>query len=1030
MLTMQDALARLIAYWTDQGCLTVQPMNTEVGAGTLNPATFLRVLGPEPWRVVYVEPSVRPDDSRYGENPNRIQTHTQVQVILKPEPGNAQELYLGSLAALGIDVAAHDVRFVEDNWASPALGAWGLGWEVWLDGLEITQFTYFQQAGGLNLDPPAVEITYGIERILMALQDVRHFKDIAYADGVTYGEVFGQAEYEMSRYYLDDADINANRALLDLYAGEAQRMIDAGLPVPAHTFVLKCSHAFNVLDARGAVSTAERASEFGRMRRLAGEVARLWVARREELGHPLGIAERPTPAHALPASGADDSPGSRPLPPENAGTASGSLPLGSTRAAGGSRPRMLAFEVGTEEMPPTAAVAASAYLKDKLTELLGGTRLAHGEVRVAVTPRRLIAIVPDVAAREDDRTLRVKGPRAGAPARALEGFARGQGVDPSALTEEDGYHYAERFETGRPAGAVLAGVLGEVVSGLRSARNMRWNDPELSFTRPIRWLLALLGDEVVPVAVSTLAAGRETRVLRDAAEPVLTVASAEAFMETISVNGVVADPEDREELITTGAQDLVYPDGRADLTGLLEQVTHLVEAPNPLLGTFDESYLTLPAEVLTTVMRKHQRYFPVRDEDGALLPMFVAVANGVVDVEQVRSGNEAVLRARYEDAAFFYRADLAVPPAEMRARLARLTFTDKLGSMADRADRIGRLALSLGFDDPTLDRAATLVKFDLGAQLVTEMTSLAGVMAGDYAYQAGESRAVAQALYECELPRSAGDAVPASLPGALLSLADRLDLVAGLAATVGLPTGSSDPFAVRRAVLGLIAVHRARPELASLSLTDALARAAELQPVPVTPQILADAGEFLAKRLEQQLTEEGHPVDRVRAVLVHADRPAVADQFLAQLSTLIASKSAASEKAGNERASDERTGKDRTGDQRTGEGRAGDNFEKLAAALTRARRIVPAGTDPLTTPDALVEPAETALWDAVEACPPPRDLVSFAASAGPLVSAVDRFFEEVLVMAEDPALRAARLGLLARVRDLGDPLLDWPQLRL
>src|SRR4030095_13869696 len=185
----------------DQGCRLRQPMNTEVGAGTLNPATALRVLGPEPWRVAYVEPSVRPDDARYGQNPNRIQCHTQFPVILKTEPGNAQELYLESLAALGIDIKAHDIRFVEDNWASPALGAWGLGWEVWLDGLEITQFTYFQQARGLNLDPVSVEITYGIERIIMALQDKQHFADIEYADGISYGEVFGQTEYEMSRYY-------------------------------------------------------------------------------------------------------------------------------------------------------------------------------------------------------------------------------------------------------------------------------------------------------------------------------------------------------------------------------------------------------------------------------------------------------------------------------------------------------------------------------------------------------------------------------------------------------------------------------------------------------------------------------------------------------------------------------------------------------------------------------------------------------------------------------------------------------------
>ncbi|HET6665959.1 MAG TPA: glycine--tRNA ligase subunit alpha, partial [Intrasporangium sp.] len=193
--------------------MIVQPFNTEVGAGTMNPATILRVLGPEPWRVAYVEPSVRPDDSRYGENPNRLQTHTQFQVILKPDPGNPQELYLESLEALGIDIRAHDIRFVEDNWAQPAIGAWGLGWEVWLDGMEITQFTYFQQVGGQNLDPVSVELTYGIERIMMALQGVTHFKDMEYAKGISYGEAFGQSEYEMSRYYLDDADIQTNRDL-------------------------------------------------------------------------------------------------------------------------------------------------------------------------------------------------------------------------------------------------------------------------------------------------------------------------------------------------------------------------------------------------------------------------------------------------------------------------------------------------------------------------------------------------------------------------------------------------------------------------------------------------------------------------------------------------------------------------------------------------------------------------------------------------------------------------------------------------
>ena len=985
MLTMQDALTRLTAYWTAQGCLTVQPMNTEVGAGTLNPATFLRVLGPEPWRVVYTEPSVRPDDSRYGENPNRLQTHTQLQVILKPDPGNSQELYLGSLAALGVDVAAHDVRFVEDNWAAPAMGAWGLGWEVWLDGLEITQFTYFQQAGGITLDPVSVEITYGIERILMALQDKQHFKDIEYAPGVSYGEVFGQTEYEMSRYYLDDADVTANRQLLEIYTAEAQRLIDAGLPVPAHTYVLKSSQAFNVLDSRGAVSTADRAAEFARMRRLAGDVAKLWVTRRDQLGHPLG-ASVPTEKAVAPAA-----------PAEREG------------------PRTLVFEIGTEELPPSEARAARDHLRRALTDGLAATRLSHDEVRVFATPRRLIALVGGVSARETDHVRTVKGPKIpaaygadGAPTRALEGFLRGQGatLDEVETADVNGVPHAvvTRPEAGGAAPTVLAAVLAKVVTGLRAAKNMRWNDPQLSFSRPVRWLTALWGDDVVPVAVGALAAGRVTRVLRTAAQPEVEIASAETFMETLAVNGIVADPEDREELIVTGAKDLVYPDGFIDLDpALISQITYLVEQPTPLLGTFDESYLALPDTVLTTVMRKHQRYLPVRDASGELLPMFVTVANGPVDVELVRVGNEAVLRARYEDAAFFYRADRQVPLPAMRERLTRLTFTDKLGSMADRASRIGALALflagNLSLSSATLTRAAQLVKFDLGSQLVTEMTSLAGVLARDYALNAGESPAVAQAVYEGELPRQTGDDLPASVPGALLSLADRLDLITGLAATVGLPTGSSDPFAVRRAVLGLLAVHRAHPALAALSLTDALAAAAAGQPVPVDPPVVQAAGEFLAKRLEQVLVEEGNPVDKVRAVLPHFARPSLVDTLLDQLATAIADPA----------------------------------FVAVVAAIQRARRIVPAGTPAAYDPAVLKEPAELALHEAVSAVPAAGgepDLARFVAGTQVIVGPIATFFDDIFVMADDPAIRAARLGLLATVRDLGAGLLDWAELRL
>ena len=978
MLTMQDALARLAAYWAEQGCLTVQPMNTEVGAGTLNPATALRVLGPEPWKVAYVEPSVRPDDARYGENPNRIQCHTQFQVILKPEPGDAPERYLGSLQALGIDITAHDVRFVEDNWASPALGAWGLGWEVWLDGLEITQFTYFQQAGGVSIDPPAVEITYGMERILMALQGVRHFKDITYAPGLTYGEVFGQAEYEMSRYYLNDADVDTNRTLLDTYATEAQRMINAGLPVPAHGYVLKMSHAFNVLDARGVVSTAERASEFTRMRQLSSAVARLWVATRQAAGFPLGTVTPPAPP-AIAASG-------RPA----------------------DRPATLVFEIGVEEMPPTEARAARDQVDTMLTERLTASRLTHGAITVHAAPRRIVATVADVAPVEADHSRTIRGPKVtaaftadGTPTPAAAGFARSNNTDVAALdriTIDGVEHVAvHRHEPGRPAANALASILSEIVTSLRSAKNMRWQDPALSFTRPIRWLLALHGEQVVPVTASALVAGRVTRVHRAAATPVVDVPNADAHAMLLAQAGISTDHVARRRSIATAARDLVTSiGGLLDLdaeSALLDQITFLVEQPTAILGSFDPTYLALPEAVLTTVMRKHQRYLPVRDPNGKLLPHFITVANGNVDVDVVRAGNEAVLRARFEDAAFFHRADLGTTPADMRQRLAKLTFTDKLGSMVDRADRIAALARNLATDvqlsaedEATLRRAAELVKFDLGSQMVIELTSLAGIMAREYAQAAGETAAVAQALLDVELPRSAGSRLPITLPGALLSLADRLDALVGLAATVGLPTGSSDPFALRRAAVGVLAVIRAQPALATIALGTAVGQAAALQPVPVDPQALDAVEQFVVRRFEQQLADEGQPVDRVRAVLLHATRPRLTDQLLDQLSTLVAQP----------------------------------DFAPLAAALQRVRRIVPPGTEAGYDPGVLVEAAERRLHETLKAVHGDLDgridLAWFTATAGRLGQPVTEFFDQVLVMSDDPTLRAARLGLLKRLR--------------
>jgi glycyl-tRNA synthetase alpha chain len=286
-MTFQELLMTLERFWAERGCVIQQPYDIEVGAGTFNPATLLRVLGPEPWNVAYVEPSRRPTDGRYGENPNRLQHYYQYQVILKPSPKDIQEQYLDSLKALGLDPLDHDIRFVEDDWESPTLGAWGLGWEVWLDGMEITQFTYFQQAGSIDLAPVSVELTYGPERIAMYIQGVENVYDLEWTKGIKYGDVHHRGEVEHCIYNFEQADVDMLFKLFDMYEAECQRIIGLNLVLPAYDYCLKCSHTFNLLNARGAISVAERASLIGRVRHLARLCAEGYLKQREEMGFPL-----------------------------------------------------------------------------------------------------------------------------------------------------------------------------------------------------------------------------------------------------------------------------------------------------------------------------------------------------------------------------------------------------------------------------------------------------------------------------------------------------------------------------------------------------------------------------------------------------------------------------------------------------------------------------------------------------------------------------------------------------------------------
>ncbi len=286
-ISLQDLIMALERFWARYGCAIHQPYNTEVGAGTFNPASFLRALGPEPWKAAHVEPSRRPRDGRYGENPMRVQQFLQYQVVIKPSPADIQDVYLRTLVEIGIDPRDHDIRFAEDDWESPTLGAAGLGWQVWLDGMEITQFTYFQQAGGLELDPITCEITYGLERIAMCIQEVDDINEIRWNDSLVWKDICGMTEVEFSKYNFEEADVPAHFEIFQVFEKEASRLADLGLVMPAYDFVLKCSHIFNVLDARGAISVTERASYILRVRKIARKVAQKYVEKREAMGFPL-----------------------------------------------------------------------------------------------------------------------------------------------------------------------------------------------------------------------------------------------------------------------------------------------------------------------------------------------------------------------------------------------------------------------------------------------------------------------------------------------------------------------------------------------------------------------------------------------------------------------------------------------------------------------------------------------------------------------------------------------------------------------
>ena len=983
--SFQEIILKLQDFWAAHGCLITQPYYTQVGAGTMNPNTFLRVLGPEPWNVGYVEPSVRPDDGRYGENPNRFQLHTQFQVILKPDPGNPQELYLESLKALGIDPRQHDIRFVEDNWEQPAISAWGLGWEVWLDGQEITQFTYFQQMGGVALDPVSVEITYGLERILIALNNAGAIWDEDYGAGVTYGEIRRQEEFEHSKYYFETADVERVRTMYDLSAAEADACLEQGLIVPAHDYVLKCSHLFNILDTRGAISVAERQAFFRRIRGLARKVAESYSEQRKDLEYPLLKEESGKQKAEVPA-------------------------LSAFR----DQPSTFLFEIGVEELPASDVDTAYEALSTRVPTLLDELYLEHGDVRIFTTPRRLVVSIDSLSPNQPDREDLVKGPPAdrafdadGKPTKAAQGFAKKNGIEESALeVREEGnnkYVFAVVKQKGRPTPEVLAEALPKLVESIKFEKSMRWNESGVAFSRPIRWYVAMLGDMVIPFEYAGVVSGSTSRGLRPYDSPEIQIPSADKYFDVIREAGIVLDKEERKASIIQQVNEAANLVGGEAIIeeGLLNEVVNLIEMPTAVMGGFNEEFLSLPRDVLISVMKKHQRYFPVQSVkasyDSPLQAHFIAIRNGDdIGVNTVREGNEHVLGARFADANFFVREDVKRKLEDYREELSGLTFHAKLGSMLDKSERIEKLVndliptLKLENDEAIFARrAAHLMKADLVTQMVTEMTSLQGIIGGEYALRSGEQQDVATAISEQY------QTVPQSKAGLAIALADRLDSLVGLFAAGLAPTGAKDPFGLRRAAIGLV-----QPLIehdVDFDLAEAVKKSAKTQPIEVNNETKAKILEFITGRLSVVLKDMGYKHDVVEAVLAEqSNNPAGTVRTVKQLSAWV--------------------------------GR--EDWSTILDGFARCVRITRDQQTYKVKEKSLREVEERTLYEVfnLQSTSFNGDVDAFLNVVQKLIPSITSFFEKIMVMAEEKELRENRLGLMQMIASLSDGVADLSKL--
>ncbi|MCY3974843.1 MAG: glycine--tRNA ligase subunit beta [Simkaniaceae bacterium] len=1017
--SFQQTVRTLHAFWQTKGCLVGYGHDVEVGAGTFNPATFLRAVGPEPFNIVYVEPSRRPQDGRYGDNPHRLHFFHQLQVVMKPSPDAIRRFYLESLEALGIDRKVHDIRFVHDDWESPTLGAWGLGWEVWLNGMEITQFTYFQSVAGYALRPVTVEITYGLERLCMNLQKKHHLFDIMWNDSLSYGDICLQGEREWSRYNFDHASVAMWRRHFEDFAKESRTLSERDLPLPAYDFAIKASHAFNILEARGVLSVAERTGYVTRVRELAKGAAKTFLAIREREGFPLCVA------------GADPD---NDLPPETS-------PPPLRKVPEGEREDFL-LEIGSEELPAGSVRVGCHHLKQSVEALLREEKLPFDRIDAFGSPGRLAVLVHNLASATSPEREEKKGPplalafdERGVPTPQGTGFFRSTGVAPRTLPElreapylcptgtitirlikNKEYLIFETKKSALPTEELLRKRLPECITSLRFPKKMRWGNSSITYARPIHTITALLGSRVIPFSVgSVLSSDLSTGHTQRSPGPI-RIKKATDYVETLRSRDVLVDIEERKRSILTQLRSLTDATDTlpVERDRVLEEVLFLSEWPTLCVASFDRIFLEMPKEILISEMVYHRRYFPLANRDGSLSDRFVITADNRPD-KTIKEGNSCVLTARLADGKFLYENDLRTSLDTFAKELHTITFCDTLGTMADKTERMGRIALlqaqSLHLDKETvakIARACELAKADLATSLVREFPVLQGVIGEYYALHGGEEPETAGAVRKHLLPRFEADELPTDPVSYVTALADKLHDVVGYCASGRMPSSSGDPYGVRRHVFGIIRI--LIENNLHIDLADCIGKILPLFPGIENPdRVKEELHIFIVNRLQHFLEgfrQGSFAPDEIRAVASATIRGI--DPYDRLLRTEALNRF-----------------------------RKTEDFAKLHEIYKRAKGQLEGRTDlPEVREGAFREDEERVLYrtlgsvaSSLSTSLETRDYIVAFESLLSIRQPLSKFFDALRILAPDPAVRRNRLAMLRDIVSLFRRLSDFDKIR-